>query len=102
MPLYVHHQLVNTVCGYFRQALRTIDCISVAFPSGSMIGIPKIRIMEIINKLDIDKLEGEARGIDSGTISFLGLNGTAYLNIVIRTIVIAPIETIIGASDGVL
>ncbi|XLQ11611.1 MAG: chorismate-binding protein [cyanobacterium endosymbiont of Epithemia adnata isolate EadnSB Bon19] len=100
MPLYVH-QLVNTVCSYLRQALRTIDCISVAFPSGSMIGVPKIRIMEIINKLDINKLEGEARGIYSGAISFLGLNGTADLNIVIRTILIAPIETIIGASDGI-
>ena len=77
----VYH-LVGTVVGELREDVDVVDLLSATFPGGSITGAPKIRAMEII-----DELEPVARGVYTGSIGYIGLNGNCELNIVIRTIV---------------
>jgi para-aminobenzoate synthetase component 1 len=74
---------IATVEGQLRDKTSFCDILKAMFPGGSITGAPKIRSMEII-----DETEPAARGVYTGSIGFIGLDGSVCLNIAIRTVII--------------
>ena len=91
------HQLVSTIRARRRADASPVACVRAAFPAGSMTGAPKLRTMDII-----DRLEGRPRGVYSGALGFLALNGTVDLSVVIRTLVAEPAGCSIGTGGAIV
>jgi len=91
----VHH-LVSSISGTLEDGLTAIALIEHTFPGGSITGAPKIRAMEII-----DELERGNRGLYTGSIGYLSLNGDCDLNIVIRTAVHSDGTYHLGVGGGI-
>jgi para-aminobenzoate synthetase component 1 len=74
--------LVSTVTGRLAPGRDAFDLLAASFPGGSITGAPKIRAMEII-----ERLETVRRGPYTGALGWLGPDGTMSTSILIRTFV---------------
>jgi len=88
---------VATVAGQLRNEITFCDVLKAMFPGGSITGAPKIRSMEII-----DETEPTARGVYTGSIGFIGIDGCACLNIAIRTIIIKNKKAFAQTGGGIV
>ncbi len=87
---YSHVQHIeSTVTGTLAPEYDAFDATRVTFPAGTLTGAPKVRAMEII-----DKLESTPRGVYGGGVGYFSWSGDADFAIVIRT------ATIEHGADG--
>jgi para-aminobenzoate synthetase component 1 len=93
---HVSH-LVSNVTGDLREGLDGFDLIRAVFPGGTITGVPKIRCMEII-----DRLEPVRRGPYTGSLGYLSWSGDLDLNIIIRSLVLAGSRGYLQVGAGIV
>jgi para-aminobenzoate synthetase component 1 len=74
--------LVSTVTGRLAGGRDAFDLLAASFPGGSITGAPKIRAMEIL-----ERLEPVRRGPYTGALGWIGADGAMQTSILIRTFV---------------
>lgn len=75
------HQLVSTVSGTLAGGQGIWHVIAAAFPGGSMTGAPKLRAVQLLQRL-----EGGPRGFYSGCFGWIDRRGDAELAMTIRSV----------------
>jgi anthranilate synthase component I len=95
---YAHvHHIVSNVSGRLRSDVTPIGALRAVFPGGTITGVPKFRCMQIIAEL-----EGMGRGAYTGSLGFLGHDGTMDLNILIRTMTVMGRKVELRAGAGIV
>ncbi|RKP10533.1 ADC synthase, partial [Thamnocephalis sphaerospora] len=98
------HQMVTTVDGLLHDTVDATQALKGCFPpAGSMTGAPKLRSVQLLEHLE----DHRPRGIYSGCLGYLSVNGAADFNVVIRTAAIThrqsntPKDISIGAGGAI-
>ena len=78
--------IVSNVSGRLRRGVDAVEAIRAVFPGGTITGCPKVRCMQILREL-----EPVARGLYTGSLGYIGFDGTMDLSIAIRTLVLHPV-----------
>jgi len=90
--------LVSNVEGDAPDGLDPVDVVMAALPAGTLSGAPKVRAMEIIDELEIEK-----RGIGyAGGVGYFGADGSVDTCIVLRTACFKDGMMYVQAGGGVV
>ena len=92
----VHH-LTSTVRAVARPDATPGAVLRAAFPGGSITGAPKIKAMEVI-----ERLEPTRRGVYTGAIGYFADTGDFDLSIAIRTIVAQEGRAYLQVGGGIV
>ncbi|MEL3974573.1 anthranilate synthase component I [Rossellomorea oryzaecorticis] len=93
---YVMH-LVSEVKGLLKEEITPLEALVSCLPAGTVSGAPKIRAMQIINELEEKK-----RGVYSGAIGYIGVNGNLDFALAIRTLVLKDKTAYVQAGAGIV
>lgn len=90
--------LVSNVEGDAPEGLDPVDVVMAALPAGTLSGAPKVRAMEIIDELEIEK-----RGVGyAGGVGYFGCDGSVDTCIVLRTALFKDGVMYVQAGGGVV
>ena len=89
--------IVSNVVGKLQSGRNVIDALAAGFPAGTVSGAPKVRAMEIIDELEVDR-----RGIYGGCIGYFGASGEMDTCIVLRTAIIKDGHMHAQAGAGIV
>jgi anthranilate synthase component 1 len=90
--------LVSNVEGDAPEGLDPVDVVMAALPAGTLSGAPKVRAMEIIDELEIEK-----RGIGyAGGVGYFGADGSVDTCIVLRTALLHQGTMYVQAGGGIV
>ena len=96
-PYETLHQMTSTVEGRLRAGVGYRALFRALFPCGSVTGAPKIRAMQLI-----EKLEGGPRGVYCGAIGHVAPGEEAAFSVAIRTAVLEGGRGAMGTGSGVV
>ena len=88
---------VTTIQGTLKRKTNVKNIIKSMMPGGSVIGCPKIRTLELLNKQ-----EKEDRNIFTGSFGYIKFNQDMKFNIIIRSILNYKNVSEISAASGVV
>tara|TARA_B100001123_G_scaffold3707_1_gene4963 strand:- start:218 stop:1432 length:1215 start_codon:yes stop_codon:yes gene_type:complete len=88
---------VTAISGYLKKGVTIKDIIKSMMPGGSVIGCPKIRTLELLNKQEMD-----GRNIFTGSFGYIKFNKDMRFNIIIRSILNYKKISEISAASGVV
>ena len=89
--------MVSNVEGELDSGHDAMDALAAGFPAGTVSGAPKVRAMEIIDELEMDK-----RGIYGGCIGYFGSGGQMDTCIVLRTAIVKDGQMHVQAGAGIV
>ncbi|WP_061811372.1 anthranilate synthase component I [Rossellomorea vietnamensis] len=93
---YVMH-IVSEVKGKLKEEVPPLEALTGCLPAGTVSGAPKIRAMQIINDLETTK-----RGVYSGAVGYIGVNGNLDFALAIRTMVVKDGVASVQAGAGIV
>jgi len=88
---------VTTIQGKLKNKIKIKNIIKAMMPGGSVIGCPKIRTLELLNKQEI-----EDRNIFTGSFGYIKFNQDMRFNIIIRSILNFKNISEISAASGIV
>lgn len=89
--------IVSEVSGKLAEGMTGLDALITTLPAGTVSGAPKIRAMQIVNEL-----EDTLRGVYSGSIGYINMNGDLDLALAIRTMIVKEKKAYVQAGAGIV
>jgi anthranilate synthase component 1 len=89
--------IVSNVIGKLAPEHDALDALVAGFPAGTVSGAPKVRAMQIIDELEVDK-----RGIYAGCVGYFTADGDMDTCIVLRTSIVKDGKMYVQSGAGIV